>query len=147
MADRRILPGERGSTLLLFPAAVMVLFVLAAIAVDLSLVHLARRELLRSASQAAEDAGALLDSEAIHRGDFTDVDAARARDLVRYELSVAALPGTIVGEPAISTNDATGEVTVRVSMNVEHFFASVLPDSEKIERVTVTTVGRVIDRD
>lgn len=138
---------ESGSTLLLFPAAVLVLFVLAAIAVDLSMVHLARRELMRSAAQAAEDAASLLDSDAVHRGNFTTVDTERAQDLVRYELSLATLPGAIVGEPRVTTNDSTGEVSVTVSMDVEHVYSNIVPGSRTLERVTVRTVGRAVDRD
>ena len=48
--------GDRGSVLLLVPAAVLIVLVMASIAVDMSLVHLRQRQAHDLAAQAANDA-------------------------------------------------------------------------------------------
>ena len=144
MTGRR--PAERGSTLLLFPAAVLVLMILSAIAIDLSTVHLARRELLRTASQAADDAAAMLDQQAARAGDFTVIDAAAAQRVVLFEMEVADLPGKLVGSPDVTVDDTSGTVTVLVSMEVDRLFGKIAPGTSTTDRITVQVSGRLIDQ-
>jgi Flp pilus assembly protein TadG len=146
MVDANQVPtrgDERGTTLLLFPAAVMVLLVLATIAVDLSAQHLARRELHRAASVAADDAAAMIDRGATRRTGQAHIDPAAAERVVRFELAVAHLPGPLIGPPRVTVDDATGTVHVTVTMEVEPVFGRIV--GRGAERVTVETSGRMLD--
>lgn len=134
---------DRGSTLLLFPAAVMVLLLLAAIAVDLSSLHLARRELSRAASQAADDAAAMIDRAEARRTGRTTIDHAAAERVVRYEMRVAHLPGPLAGDPQVTVDDRTGTVTVVASIDVEPVFGTAVGRGS--ERITVRASGRLLD--
>lgn len=136
---------ERGSALLLFPAAVMVLMVLAAITVDLSAIHMARREVYRAASQAADDAVTLLDTHALRSGELHVIDLAAARELVRDELAVATLPGPIVEGPRVQPGPRPGTIEVHLAVTVEHFFAKAIPGASHSERITVDVVGELLE--
>lgn len=139
----RVHARERGTTLLLFPAAVLVLMLLAAIAVDMSSLHLARRELHRSASQAADDAAAMIDRAAAHRTGDAHIDPATAERVVRFELAAARLPGRLVGPPQVNVDDATGTVEVTVTMSIDPVFGRVVGRGAQL--VTVHTSGRLLD--
>ena len=130
---------------MLFPAAVMVLMVLAAIAVDLTSVHRARREVYRSASQAADDAAAMVDQHSLRAGDLHTIDLAAARRLVRAELALAGLPGPIVDGPRVELGPRPGTVAVHVAVSVDHFFAKALPGAASTERITVDVVGEILE--
>lgn len=76
---------ERGSTLLLFPAAVLIVVALAAMAVDTSIAFLAQRELANAAAAAANDAATrALSDDAFYRGNRIELDA-RAVEAVAVE--------------------------------------------------------------
>jgi Flp pilus assembly protein TadG len=70
---------ERGSALLLFPAAILIMMALAAMAVDSSIAFLAQRELANAAAAAANDAA----SRAVSDASFYQQD--------RIELSAATV--------------------------------------------------------
>ena len=70
---------ERGSTLLLFPAAVLIMVALAAMAVDSAIAFLAQRELVNATAAAANDAA----TEALSDSSFYEEN--------RIELSAAAV--------------------------------------------------------
>lgn len=117
--------SERGSSLLLFPAAVLVMMVLGAIAVDFSIAFLGERELAGATAAAANDTAA----RAVSNRDF-------------YREGVVILDGDTAGELATETVRAALDperyhdvrVTVRVvsggrgvvvtaSAEVDHLFA------------------------
>jgi len=134
---------ERGSTLLLFPAGVLVLLVLAAIAVDLSALHLARRELHRAASVAADDAASMIDRDATHRTGHTVLDPEAAERVVRFELGTTRLPGRLVGRPDVRVDVAAATVEVTVSMELDPTFGRVVGRGPAV--VTVHATGRLVD--
>lgn len=113
--------GERGSVLMLVPAAVVVVLLLGAIAVDSAIVYLEQRRAYNAAADAANDAaGAGLDRDALRRGD-TRYDAARVR-------AVAADSVAAGGDEAIGFVDATVDgnvVNVTVEVTIEHVFVQV----------------------
>jgi Flp pilus assembly protein TadG len=121
------LRGDAGSSLMLMPAAVMVVLVLGAIAVDLSVVHLAHRDLLSVADSAANDAvTAGLDPDALRATGEYHLDIGRATQAVQRTLAVHQLTGraTII---AVTTGPAPGQVTVELSMTVDYVFAKAIP--------------------
>ncbi len=77
VADRPT--GERGSSLILMPAAVLVFVILGAFAVDFGAIQLGQREMVADAQAAANDAAAAgYDSAAFYQGGEIrfDIDAA-----------------------------------------------------------------------
>ena len=90
MRERR----EAGSTLLLVPSAVLVLFLLAALAVDGAASFLAQRELADACAGAANDAATLaLDPGDLYGGDgpsVRDVDLDRALAIARSRVAPLA---------------------------------------------------------
>lgn len=117
---------DTGSTLMLMPAAVLVVLVLAAIAVDLSAVQLGRRELVHAAASAANDAvGAGLDEDRLRRGEGYRLDRRRVERAVIESLAAQRVLDDLTAPPAVTIDGAT--VTVTLQGRVGHVFARALP--------------------
>jgi len=127
-AERDRIRGDRGSVLALVPAALLVLLVLAAIAVDSASEYLARRELGAAADAAANDAATFGLDEARFRetGEFV-LDSARANEAVRRALAVrgSAVVDRAAVEVEVDPDGGTVRVTLRSSAHL--VFAPVLP--------------------
>ena len=84
-------PDETGSTLLLVPSAVLVLFLLTALAVDGAASFLAQRQLADACAGAANDAATVaLDPGSLYRAEgppAQDVDLGRAAAVVRSRVA------------------------------------------------------------
>lgn len=126
MRDRAV--RDRGSVLALVPAALLVLLVLAAIAVDSASEYLARRELAAAADAAANDAATFGLDEARFRetGEFV-LDPARANEAVRRALAVRG--SAVVDRAAIEVevDPDGGTVTVTLRSSARLVFAPVVP--------------------
>lgn len=81
---------ERGSVLLLMPAAVLAVLVLGAIAVDAAVVLLAEREASSLAAAAANDAATAADEAALRAGAGFVLDEDRARRVVLATVGVSS---------------------------------------------------------
>lgn len=121
-----VLRAEHGSALLLFPAAVLIVIMLASLCVDASLTFLAQREIANAAEAAANDAasalnrsvyydeaGYSLEGSALQRVG-TEAIAARVDDKVR-NLNVRFI-----------RTDAT-HVRVEITADVSLIFAKAIP--------------------
>jgi Flp pilus assembly protein TadG len=124
--------GQRGSALVLVPAAVLVLVILGAIAVDLSIVFLGQRELANAAVAAANDAAtAAISKEAFYRGrghrapGAIEVDDRQARDVAAQVLSVQAPRAVTV--TGVEVRSPGSQVCVAVEGRVDHLFARAIP--------------------
>ncbi len=137
--------AERGTTLLLVPAAVLVLMVLGAIAVDLSLLGGARRDLIRSVGAIADDAAARLDIDRLRSGAPIAIDEVAARDQIMRDLASADLPGRPDGPPRIEAGSEPGTIVVEVTRRVRHVFGRAVPGVPDDEPITVRLVGRISD--
>ena len=127
---------ERGSTLLLFPAGLLIMVALAAVAVDSAIAFLAQRELVNATAAAANDAGTeALADRAFYQGNRLELSAAaveavavdRVFQLVdedrHHRLVVAA-------EARAPVRAGCGwTVTVTASSRVDELFARALPGS------------------
>ena len=84
---------DRGSVLLLFPAGVLVVLLLGAIAVDASIAFLGQREIANAVAAAANDAAtaSLSDAAFYGSGDIA-LDQARATDLAEARVRGALDP-------------------------------------------------------
>jgi hypothetical protein len=137
---------ERGSALMLMPAAVLVLAILGAIAVDSAMVFLAQRELVDAASGAANDAaGAALEDAAFYRGGGRlAIDQQRALQVAEAGVAARAPAGlTVLGRPTVRVDG--GQVCVELRASVRRIFARALPgfgdDVVVTARATATAAG------
>jgi uncharacterized membrane protein len=122
-ADRR---GERGSVLLLFPAAALVMLVLAAIAVDLGLVHVRQRELWSLADAAANDAaGYGVDPLLLRTTGEVRIDPTRAASAAADATVASGVSGVRIAEVVVHP-DGT-EVTVALERESERVIGRALP--------------------
>lgn len=122
--DRRT---ERGSVLLLVPAAVLVLFVLGAIAVDAAVVFLAQRELGSATAAAANDAAAAAFAEApFYERGRVELDLARARYVAAESLAARASTGlALIGEPDVRI--VGRQICVTAEARVPRIFGGAIP--------------------
>lgn len=116
---------------MLMPAAVLIMLVLGAIAVDSASVHLAQRQLADAVSAAANDAAgsAIADSSFYELG-YVVIDAGRAA-LVAADSFSAAWPAGATGAiaavspPSVQVRD--NQVCVSAQARVRHIFARAIP--------------------
>ncbi len=139
---------QAGSVLLLFPAAVLVVIVLAAIAVDSAIVFLGQREVTNAVSAAANDAASAgVGNRAFYEGGRVELDPATVRQLAVDQV-VGALDGDrlrelrvdVAVEPAIAA-DCPAVVRVRATASVSSLFAAALPGDGGRVHVTATATG------
>lgn len=133
--------GERGSVLLLFPAAVFVLCVLAALAVDAAHATMRRRELQHAADAAANDAAALAIDERALRDGVTLLDPERAREVAIDAVARQGLTGARVVDVRVE-----GGTTVVIELEARHpsIFARSLPGAEREIRVPARAAADAI---
>ena len=121
--------GERGSVLLLMPAAVLIVVVLASIAVDFTIAFLGEREAASLAAAAANDAvTAALDDERFRAGEGIHLDEDRARRVARSTLGASSSELDDV-EVDVEVGELDGEpsVTVTVRGTIDYVFARRCP--------------------
>jgi hypothetical protein len=132
--------GDRGSALLLMPAAVLVVIVLASIAVDMALVHLRQRQALDLAASAANDAvSAGTDPVLVRRGE-TGLDPAAARRRVERAVAVSDLAGDLAGPPVLHVGD--DRVEVELTVRADHLFARAIPGAPDSATMTVRAAAQ-----
>ncbi len=137
---------ERGSVLMLMPAAVLILMVLGAIAVDLSAVRLGQRELVAAAGDAANDAVTVgLDEAALRAGQGYRIDPARAEAAVVDALAAKGILDDLAEAPTVVVTGAD-TVEVRLARRVPHLFAKALPGAPDDELVRATVTAHVAQR-
>jgi Flp pilus assembly protein TadG len=130
---------EGGSTLLLFPAALLIMVALAAMAVDSSIAFLAQRQLTNATAAAANDAAAeAISDRSFYEGNRIELSAAtveaaavdRVYQLVdqrrHHDLAVLAeaAPPVAAGCP--------WTVRVQASSRVDELFGKALPGSRRV---------------
>lgn len=140
---RRGVSTERGTALLLFPSALIVVFLLAAIAIDSAAMFHAQRQAYRAAAQASDDAASMIDLDRVYTDGTVVLDHDRATATALASLHAARLPGSIVGAPAIVVDPVGGTVTVEVTLEVEHLFFAAVPATGAPKRLTVVAAGRL----
>ncbi|MEA2828766.1 MAG: hypothetical protein QOG43_3205 [Actinomycetota bacterium] len=139
---------ERGSVLLLFPAAVLIVLVLAAITVDSSIAFLAQRELANATAAAANDAaGEAVDREAFYGQDRVELDPAAveavAVERVRLAIDESRHRGLEIRAVANPPLRAGCPWTVQVwaSSRVSYVFAKAVPGGPDEASVRATSVA------
>lgn len=138
---------ERGSVLMLMPAAVLIVILLGSIAVDVAIAFLGEREALSLATAAANDAAtAALDEEHFRRTGEFRLDHRRAEAIVDAALEAASseLRG-LDHDVTFPMVDGTEAVRVVVAGTVDYVFAEAIPGAPDGLRVeaAATAVARV----
>lgn len=138
---------ERGSVLMLVPAAVLVLVILGAITVDFSVAFLGQRELTSAAAAAANDAATAVSESTFYRGGggaagTIRIDADEARRVAEQALAARAPRGVVIVEKVVDPSG--GQVCVALRGRVDYVFARAVPgmaDGATVEgRATATAV-------
>lgn len=113
--------------LMLMPAAVLVIVVLGAFAVDATVAFLAEREVANLSAGLANDiAGAALDPEAFYDGGTVRLDGARALQV--RDLALAAYVPQYLADVTVEQLTVVGDqVTVTVSATAPYVFSAALP--------------------
>lgn len=117
--------GTRGSVLMLMPAAVLIVLLLGAIAVDSAIVYLRQRQAYNVAFDAANDAaGAGFDLEIARQEGAIVYDPDRVVDLARQAVDAAGVEDLRLVD---ARPDGDG-VVVTVAVTVQHLFVQVFGD-------------------
>ena len=134
---------ERGSALMLMPAAVLVFVVLGAIAVDFAVAFLGEREVSNAAAAAANDAaGAALDRDRFYADGAVRLDPRAADRVGRAAVAAAGLEDLREVDVRVEVAADAPVVTVIVSARVRYVFAKALPggpDGVRVEASATAT--------
>jgi Flp pilus assembly protein TadG len=130
---------ERGSVLLLLPAAVLIFLVLGALCVDYGSVYVAQRELSDAAAAAANDAATrALDLSSLYGGGEVHLVPGLAEEVARQSLAAKGLDRLEASVEGIEVTGTT--VTVRVRGRAHFLFAKAVPGgSDGMDLVTAAT--------
>lgn len=131
---------------MLMPAAVLIMFVLGAIAVDLTAVRSGQRDLQAAATDAANDAAtAAMDEAALRAGLGYRIDRTKAWFVA---INVLATKGVLddLDDGVDVSIGFDGSVTVRLARRVPHLFARALPGAPHDQLVRATATAQVQQR-
>jgi len=127
LTARRRGAGQRGSALLLMPAGLLIVVLLAAVAFDVSRLYLARRELVDVAASAASDIAAeAIDPAAYLASGELRWSQARADAALREALARRGLEGDVRGSVSLGAGSSP-QVEVVLEADVRWLFARGLP--------------------
>lgn len=130
--------GERGSSLMLMPAAVLVVIILGAIAVDLSAIYLGQRDLVAGAQAAANDAAAYgIDQDVFYRSSGGEIRYDEGRVRTAVNRAIAARDISPTSGPSISYETTPDGLRVVVSFtdDVPYIFAKAIPGTPSTSSV------------
>jgi hypothetical protein len=131
---------------MLMPAAVLIVLLLGAIAVDLTVVHLRQRAAVSAAASAANDAVTYgLDQSALRRGQGYHLDPNRVARAVAESIESQGLDDDLVSPPEISQT-TPDTITVVLHVRARYLFARALPHGPTGSIVTATASATVDHR-
>jgi hypothetical protein len=137
----RRLRGDDGSSLMLMPAAVLIVIVLGALAADLSNVHNAKRSLIGVANSVANDAvtyGVDVDALRLGNGSAYPLTATRVRAAIDRSLEVHQSPTRRYALVGYQIDQATRAVSVTLTDRVEYIFAKAIPGTGDYVQIDAT---------
>ena len=143
---------EHGSVLMLMPAAVLVLMMLGAVAVDAAVVFMAQRELENATAAAANDAAvAALDESLFYECGELGIDTTRAAEVASAALAARTADAVeVTGAPAVTVQALSeGPLTVSVAAtgSVRTIFAPAVGGLRDEEVTAVTRVAAALAPD
>jgi hypothetical protein len=134
---------DRGSALMLMPAGLLIVLVLASIAVDMSLVHLRKRQAFELAAAAANDAAtAGVDQGRLRTTHDYVLDPESARGVVEDVVAASELAPQLARPPVVTVT-ATG-VRVELALEADYIFADVIPGAPDGTEVTASATATAV---
>jgi Tfp pilus assembly protein PilX len=134
---------DRGSALMLMPAGLLIVLVLASIAVDMSLVHLRKRQAFELAAAAANDAAtAGVDQGELRATHAYVLDPERTRAVVGDVVAASDLATHLAGPPVVTVSGA--DVRVELALEADYIFADVVPGAPDGTVVRATATARAV---
>jgi Putative Flp pilus-assembly TadE/G-like len=134
---------ERGSALVLMPAGLLIVLVLASIAVDMSLVHLRKRQAFELAAAAANDAAtAGVDQGRLRTTQAYVLDPERTRAVVADVVAASELAPQLTRPPVVTVTGAA--VRVELALEADYIFADVVPGAPDGTVVTATATATAL---
>jgi hypothetical protein len=132
---------EAGTTLLFFPAALLVVVLLASITVDFARLHLGQRQADDLAAAVANDAVTVgLDEAGLRSGDGYRLDTGRVDAVVDARVG-AADRSTLHGLTTQASVDGPRSVVVTVVARVPLAFARVLPGTPPMVTINARAIA------
>jgi hypothetical protein len=133
---------DRGSALMLMPAGLLIVLVLASIAVDMSVVHLRKRQAFELAAAAANDAAtAGVDQGRLRTTHDYVLDPERARAVVTDVVAASELASELARPPVVTVTDAG--VRVELALEADYIFADVVPGAPDGTEVSASATATV----
>lgn len=137
---RRHRPTETGSALILVPAAVLVLVVLAAIAVDSAAVFLGQRQLAEAAATAATDAAGAVSQPTFYQTGTITLDPSEAQRLADASIAGQDLHAVkLAGSIRVTVSGR--QVCVSLTGEVPVIFGRALPGIPRVTTVHATATA------
>ena len=134
---------DRGSALMLMPAGLLIVLVLASIAVDMSLVHLRKRQAFELAAAAANDAAtAGVDQGRLRTAHDYVLDPERTRAVVEDVVAASELAPQLAGPPVVTVTAAG--VHVELVLEADYIFADVVPGAPDGTEVTASATATAV---
>ncbi|MGZ4716438.1 MAG: hypothetical protein ACXWCB_07015 [Acidimicrobiales bacterium] len=131
---------------MLMPAAVLIVLLLGAIAVDLTVIHLHQRAGISAAGSAANDAVTFgLDQAALRRGDGYHLDPDRVQQAVLESIDAQGLTDDLAAPPRITMTDPD-TVTVELDLQADYIFARALPRGPRTTTIHATATATADQR-
>lgn len=137
---RRHRQTEAGSALILVPAAVLVLVILAAIAVDSAAVFLGQRQLAEAAATAATDAAGAISAPTFYRTGTITLDPSEAERRATASMAAEDLHAVKLAGP-IRVTVAGRQVCVSLTGQVPVIFGRALPGMPRATTVHATATA------
>ncbi|MCY4457241.1 MAG: pilus assembly protein TadG-related protein [Acidimicrobiaceae bacterium] len=128
---------DRGSILLLFPAALLAMIVLGAMAIDVSYTTVRGRELQAVAASAANDSLAALDVQVLRTNGTVELNQTKARQIVAAAIARGPLPQARIVNVGIDGL----KITVSLQLDVELVMAPALGN---LNQITLTRTAQVV---
>lgn len=134
---------DRGSALMLMPAGLLIVLVLASIAVDMSLVHLRKRQAFELAAAAANDAAtAGVDQGRLRTTHDYLLDPERTRAVVDEVVAESQLAPQLAGPPVVTVTAAA--VRVELALEADYIFADIVPGAPDGTEVTASATATAV---
>jgi len=128
---------------MLMPAGLLIVLVLASIAVDMSLVHLRKRQAFELAAGAANDAATGgVDQGRLRTTHEYVLDPERTRAVVEDVVAASELAPQLARPPVVTVT-ATG-VRVELALEADYIFADVVPGAPDGTEVTASATATAV---
>lgn len=126
----------------MFPAAVLIMFIMGAIVIDVGLTQVRARELEAVAASAANDALAALDIDTLRSGGGISINQADARRHAEASVAAGSLPDADVTEIAV-TLDSQGRTVIAVTLRLDVNLV-MAPSIGDLDQVTLQRTERAV---